>query len=54
MFEHATTAGSEKYPSSALFFNLSFQTYNPYMNAQTGKRFTQYPIASLSEAQLLK
>ena len=26
VFEHATTAGSEKYPSSALFFNLSYQT----------------------------
>ena len=54
VFEHATTAGSEKYPSSALFFNLSFQTYNTYMNAMTAKRYTTYPIASLSEAPLLK
>ena len=54
VFEHATTAGSEKYPSSALFFNLSFQTYNSYMNASTSGRFTTYPVASLSEAQLLK
>ena len=54
VFEHATTAGSEKYPSAALFFNLSFQTYNTYMNAHTSSRFTFYPIASLSEAQLLK
>ena len=54
VFEHATTAGSEKYPSSALFFNLSFQTYNSYINAATGARYTTYPVASLSEAQLLK
>ena len=54
VFEHATLAGSEKYPSAALFFNLSFQTYNTYMNASTSKRFTTYPVASLSEAQLLR
>ena len=54
VFEHATTAGSKKYPSSALWFNLSYQTYNTFMNAMTGKRYTCYPLASLSEAQLLK
>ena len=54
VFEHATTAGSEKYPSSALWFNLEYQTYNTFFNAMTGKRFTSYPVASLSEAQLLK
>ncbi len=54
VFEHATTAGSEKYPSSALWFNLSFQTYNTFMNAMTGQLYTTYPVASLSEAQLLK
>ena len=54
VFEHATLAGSEKYPSEALFFNLSYQTYNTYMNASTSKRFTTYPVASLSEAQLLR
>lgn len=54
VFEHATTAGSEKYPSTALWFNLSFRTYNTFMNAMTGQRSTEYPIASLSEAQLLK
>lgn len=54
VFEHATLDGSEKYPSKALFFNLSYQTYNTYMNAMTGSLFTTYPVASLSEAQLLK
>ena len=54
VFEHATLDGSEKYPPKSLFFNLSYQTYNTYMNAQTSKRYTHYPVASLSEAQLLK
>ncbi len=54
VFEHATTSGSKKYPSSALWFNLEYQTYNTFMNAVTAKRFTSYPCASLSEAQLLK
>ena len=54
VFEHATLNGSEKYPSSALFFNLSYQTYNTFMNAMTGDRMTTYPVASLSEAQLLR
>ena len=54
VFEHSTLDGSEKYPSKALFFNLSYQTYNTYMNAATYQWMTTYPIASLSEAQLLK
>ncbi|MCR5088992.1 MAG: insulinase family protein [Oscillospiraceae bacterium] len=54
VFEHATLNGSEKYPSSDLFFNLSYQTYNTYMNAATMPLITYYPVASLSEAQLLK
>lgn len=54
VFEHATLNGSEKYPSSKLFFNLSFQTYNTFMNAMTYPLMTTYPVASLSEAQLLK
>ena len=53
IFEHATMFGSEKYPSSAMFFGLSYQTYNTYMNAQTTDAMTQYPVASLSEEQLL-
>ena len=54
VFEHATLNGSEKYPSSALFFNLMYQTYNTYMNALTAPLLTTYPVASLSEEQLLK
>ncbi len=54
VFEHSTLDGSEKYPSKALFFNLSYQTYNTYMNASTYSVMTTYPVASLSEAQLLK
>ena len=54
VFEHATLNGSAKYPSPALFFNLSFQTYNTFMNAFTYPLMTTYPVASLSEEQLLK
>lgn len=54
VFEHATIQGSEKYPGEQMFFNLSYQTYNTYMNASTGKWYTTFPLASLSEAQLLK
>ena len=54
IFEHSTLDGSEKYPSKALFFNLIYQTYNTYMNAYTQPLLTSYPVASLSEAQLLK
>ena len=54
VFEHAVLSGSEKYPSAQLFSNLSHQTYNTYMNAVTYSGYTTYPVASLSEAQLLK
>ena len=54
VFEHATLDGSKKYPPKTLFFNLSYQTYNTYMNASTYPLMTTYPVASLSEAQLLK
>ena len=52
VFEHSTLDGSEKYPSKALWFNLSYQTYNTYMNASTYPFMTIYPVASLSEEQL--
>ena len=54
VFEHATIQGSEKYPGEQMFFNLSYQTYNTFLNASTGQWDTNFPIASLSEAQLLK
>ena len=53
VFEHAALKGSEKYPSSGLFFHLLYQTFNTYMNAETGPDYTSYPVSSLSEAQLL-
>lgn len=54
VFEHATvSSGSDKYPSAALFMNMSSQTYNTYMNAYTSDADTTYPLASLSEEQLL-
>ncbi len=54
VFEHSCLSGSEKYPSDSLFFNLIYQSYNTFMNAMTMDRATMYPVASLSEAQLLK
>lgn len=54
VFEHATIQGSKKYPGEQMFFNLSYQTYNTFLNAMTSQWYTSYPIASLSEAQLLK
>ena len=54
VFEHSVLDGSEKYPSRTLWFNVAYQTYNTYMNAFTQSRMTSYPVASLSEAQLLK
>ncbi|MBQ1492186.1 MAG: hypothetical protein IIZ39_09505, partial [Blautia sp.] len=54
VFEHATLSGCDKYPSADLFFNLSYQSYNTYMNAHTHDRMTFYPVSSLSEEQLLK
>ena len=54
VFEHATIQGSEKYPGEQMYYGLSYQTYNTFLNATTGQWYTSYPIASLSEAQLLK
>ena len=54
VFEHATLCGSEKYPSGDLWMNAAYQTYHTYMNAYTTDATTCYPVASLSEAQLLK
>ena len=54
VFEHATIQGSKKYPGEQMYYNLRYQTYNTFMNAMTAQRYTSFPIASLSEAQLLK
>ena len=53
VFEHSTLSGSAKYPSTGLWFNLIYQSYQTYMNAYTMDAMTSYPIASLSEEQLL-
>ncbi|MBQ6515164.1 MAG: insulinase family protein [Clostridia bacterium] len=53
IFEHATLSGSEKYPSTGLWFNLAYQSYQTYMNAYTTDAMTSFPVASLSEKQLL-
>ena len=53
VFEHATIFGSDKYPSTTLFFSIAYQTYNTYVNAFTTDACTGYPLASLSEKQLL-
>ncbi|MBR7040667.1 MAG: insulinase family protein [Clostridia bacterium] len=54
VLEHSVLGGSAKYPSRGLFTSLSAQTYNTYMNAFTANYMTAYPVASLSESQLLK
>ena len=54
VFEHATLFGSEKYPSSTLYYNVNYQTYNTYLNANTTDACTNYPMSSLSEEQLLR
>ena len=53
VFEHSTLSGSAKYPSTGLWFNLNYQSYQTYMNAYTMDAMTSYPVASLSEEQLL-
>ena len=54
VFEHSVTNGSKKYPSRSLAMALYNRSYLTFGNASTGDKFTCYPIASLSEEQLLK
>ena len=54
IFEHAIIASSEKYPSRDLFFDIVNRSYNSFINAFTYPTFTQYPVCSQSEEQLLK
>jgi hypothetical protein len=53
VFEHATVTGSEKYPVD-IWFPLTSQTANTYINANTRFRNTDYQAASISDEQLLK
>lgn len=54
VFEHASLEGSEKYPSTEIFFPLASQSYNSFMNAGTYGNMTIFEVASLSEPQLSK
>ena len=54
VFEHSCLCGSKKYPYDQLWWAVSYQTYNTYVNAYTTDAMTSYPVGSLSEAQLLK
>ena len=53
VFEHAIIAGSEKYPSSDLFFDLVNKSYNTFINAFTYDTFTGYPLSTKSQEQLM-
>ena len=53
VFEHATTSCSDKYPATSIWYNVAAQTYTTYINAYTMDAMTCYPVASLSEEQLL-
>lgn len=54
ILEHSTISGSQKYPFKDVFFTIANQTYSTYANAGTGATVTDYPVASMSEDQLLK
>ncbi len=54
VFEHAAMNGSKKYPSRTLSSALFNRAYVTFANALTQDKCTDYPIASLSEEELLK
>lgn len=54
ILEHVVLHGSEKYPLDDVAFVLMNQTYSSYVNAFTAPTFTAYPVASMSEDQLLR
>ena len=54
VLEHSVMGGSHRFPSRSLSMALFNRTYITYGNAVTQDRCTIYPIASLSEKQLLK
>lgn len=53
VFEHITICGSQKYPDANMFFPVIYQTYNTFVNAMTHHGMTSFPVASLSEEQLM-
>ncbi|MCR4923513.1 MAG: insulinase family protein [Lachnospiraceae bacterium] len=54
VFEHSILAGSHKYPSKNLLFDLSNKSFSTYVNATTFPLITSYMLASESEKQLIK
>lgn len=54
VFEHITISGSQKYPDPNMFFPFTNQTYSTFINALTSSTKTEFPLASLSEDQLLQ
>lgn len=54
VFEHSAMNGSVKYPSRSLSSALRNRSYTTYLNAFTKEACTIFPVASLSEKQLLK
>lgn len=54
ILEHITMSGSEKYPLKNVLFTVLNQTYSTFVNAFTASSYTSYPVASMSEDQLLK
>lgn len=53
VLEHSIMSGSAKYPSRSLSMALRNRAYITYMNAFTKNASTSFPVASLSEEQLL-
>lgn len=54
ILEHAAMHGSVKYPINDMLFLIANQTYSTFVNAMTTPTFTTYPVASMSEDQLLR
>ncbi len=54
VLEHIVVSGSKKYPFKNILFTILNQTYSTFINAFTSYNFTAYPVASMSEEQLLK
>ncbi len=53
VLEHSVMDGSVKYPSQNIPAALKARSYTTFMNAFTKEECTLYPVASLSEKQLL-
>ncbi|MDD3412241.1 MAG: insulinase family protein, partial [Eubacteriales bacterium] len=53
VFEHVTICGSQKYPDANMFLSVYNQAYSTYINASTYHGMTSYPLASLSEDQMM-